>query len=195
MTKERLAIDVDEVLFPMLESFLDHHNPTYGTSHVFEDFFSYDWEHVLGIPQEETVRRVYEYLDRDHSLIEAVEGSQEAAAALSKAYELVVVTARHPQFESSTRSWLITRFEELFKEVICIGYAPIMEKPLTKAEVCRDLGAVALIDDSLVHTSHCSEAGIEGVLFGDYPWNQATELPIGVTRCVDWQAVAEHFNV
>lgn len=194
MTREIIAVDVDEVLFPMVESFLRYHNPQYGTDHRFEDFFSYDWEHTLGVPQEETVRRVYEYLASDYSHVETVQGSQEAVVALAKDYELVVITARHPQFETTTVDWLHDRFEKVFKEVVCIGYAPVMEKPITKAEICHDLGAVAMIDDSLTHISHCADAGIEGILFGDYPWNQVRKLPDGVVRCNDWPAVLEHLR-
>ncbi|MGH7234327.1 MAG: hypothetical protein ACREF7_02680, partial [Candidatus Saccharimonadales bacterium] len=74
-------------------------------------------------------------------------------------------------------------------------YAPMMEAPKSKAEVCQELGAIALIDDSLGHTKECAEVGIEGILFGDYYWNQVDVLPPGVTRCVDWQAVNQHFNI
>ncbi|HEY5267859.1 MAG TPA: hypothetical protein VII94_01850, partial [Candidatus Saccharimonadales bacterium] len=81
------------------------------------------------------------------------------------------------------------------KDVVMIGWAPIMEKPLTKAEVCIDLGAIALIDDSLPHILHAVESGVEGVLFGNYPWNQTLELPIGAIRTESWPKVLEHFNV
>lgn len=69
-----------------------------------------------------------------------------------------------------------------------------MEKPKTKAEICHALGASTLIDDSLVHVSQCVDAGIDGILFGDYPWNQSAQLPDGIKRCVDWSAVLEHFD-
>ena len=81
-----------------------------------------------------------------------------------------------------------------FSDVLHIGYADVMEKPVKKVDMCKRLGAIALIDDSLSHVTECAEEGIEGVLFGDYPWNQADELPSGVTRCVDWPAVLEYFD-
>jgi 5'(3')-deoxyribonucleotidase len=194
VSKELIAVDVDEVLFPMLESFLEHHNPTYGTTHKFSDFLSYDFEHTLGVPIEETVRRVYEYLDMDNHLVEAVKGSQAAIARLSERYDLAVLTARHPRYEQPTINWIHNRFERVFNQIVCVGYAPIMEQPVTKADICKELGAKALIDDSLSHINHCAEAGIEGVLFGDYPWNQTDTLPDSVTRCRDWEEVTEHFD-
>jgi hypothetical protein len=31
-------------------------------------------------------------------------------------------------------------------------------------------------------------------LFGDYTWNQADDLPNGITRVKDWAAVEEYFT-
>lgn len=189
-----MAVDVDEVLYPFVASFLVHHNDTYETDHKFDEFLSYEFEHALGIDVDETIRRVYGYLETDHSHIDSLEGAKEAIMELSSRHDLYVVTARHPKFEESTKRWINERFGNVFQSVISIGYAPIMEKPVTKAEICNQLGAVALIDDSVGHVTHCAESGIEGVLFGNYPWNQTDELPERVTRCNDWPAVLEYFD-
>ena len=82
-----------------------------------------------------------------------------------------------------------------FVSTTFIGFPEVMEKPLTKAEVCKEIGAVALIDDSLKHLLQCSEVGIEGILFGDYPWNQTDSLPENITRCTNWLEVLEHLNI
>ncbi|HVX57219.1 MAG TPA: hypothetical protein VHA37_05800, partial [Candidatus Saccharimonadales bacterium] len=84
--------------------------------------------------------------------------------------------------------------EGIFTKLVHVGYHLEMKQPKPKAAVCREVGAVALIDDSLGHVQTCAEQGIDGVLFGDYPWNQAEELPAGVTRCADWAAVLEYFD-
>lgn len=170
MGRETIAVDIDEVLFPLLESFLHDHNPKYDTDHSVKDFLSYEWEHTLGIPLDGTVSRVYDYLDGSHELVEAVEGSQDAIAHLAQDYNLVVITARHPRFEENTTSWVNRKFEKVFSKIVCIGYAPLMaESAISKAEVCKELGATAMIDDSLVHVSHCADAEIKGILFGNYP--------------------------
>lgn len=60
----------------------------------------------------------------------------------------------------------------------------------------KQVSAVALIDDSLGHVSECAGIGMQGVLFGDYSWNSHSEqLPDRVTRCADWNEVAEFFSV
>lgn len=194
MSRNTIAADVDEVLFPMMEEFLGHHNPKYGTTHEMQHFLSYDFEHTLGIPVDETVRRVYEYLATDHQHVNAVEGSQAAISRLAEQYDFIVITARDQQFEQATMNWLNDRYGQVFKHIVCIGYGPIQEKPKIKAEICAELGSIALIDDSIDHVSRCADNGIDGLLFGDYPWNQSNELPNGVVRCEDWTRVVEYFD-
>lgn len=195
MSKEVLACDVDEVLFPLLDNFLEDYNQTNGTDIATRQFMTYDFDKPLGLSVPETVDVLYEYLHTDHSHIEPLEGVEDALGRLSKKFDLEIVTARHPQFEMATLRWLQEKIPMKFRSIKLIGYAAIMEKPVTKAEVCHELGAVALIDDSVEHVVTCAENGVEGVLFGDYYWNQTKELPPGVTRCESWQQVAEHFNV
>lgn len=195
MSKEVLAVDIDEVLFPFVAEFVSFHNSRYGSHLAATDFFSYDFEHVIGVSFEETIDRVYEFCGTDHASIEPLPAARRALAKLSEQFQLAVVTARHPQFEQATKLWLENNFPNIILASQFIGYAAVMEKPRTKVEVCRQLGAVALVDDSLKHVSDCPGQGIDAVLFGDYPWNQSvTDLPAGVTRCKDWLAVLEYFN-
>lgn len=197
MSKELLAVDIDEVLFPMLESFLEDHNPRYGTNHQIGDFKSYDFEHALGLPVDETVRRVYEYLASDHNHVRAVEGSQASISRLTKRYDFLVVTARDEQFEHKTMDWLHQRYGRVFKDIACIGYGPIQEVPKIKAEVCASLGACALIDDSLHHVVPCYENDIEGILFGKYPWNAASPSKLRrlhIVRRANWQTNERYLN-
>jgi uncharacterized HAD superfamily protein len=63
-----------------------------------------------------------------------------------------------------------------------------------KSEVCIELGVSYLIDDNLTAVTQTSAFGIKALLFGDYPWNQAKELPEGVTRVKNWQEVLEYFD-
>lgn len=194
MNKETVAVDVDEVLFPFVPEFVQYDNDRYGGNLTITDFFTYRFEHVLEIPLEEAVERVYSFNAVDHNHISPVEAAHESIERLSERFNLVVVTARHPKFEPNTRRWLNEHLPGFFREVLHIGYASVMEKPQRKVDVCKQLGAIALIDDSLEHVSECAKDGVEGVLFGNYPWNQIAQLPAGVTRCLDWPAVLEYFD-
>jgi 5'(3')-deoxyribonucleotidase len=196
MSKEIIAVDIDEVLFPFIDEFIKDHDARFGTSLDKNHFDTYEFSAPLGLDVPTTIERVYAFQKRiDSKISEPFEESKEAVAKLSKHYELAVVTARHPQFEDMTIEWLREHYKSSFVSITHIGFAPIMEKPITKAAVCLELGAIALIDDSIDHILQCSKSDIEGVLFGNYPWNQTNALPPNVTRCTSWLEVLEHFEL
>jgi len=195
MTKKVIAIDVDEVLFPFVEMFSRHHNQKYGTNFTIDDFITYEFQNVLGLNTIETVERVYAFHRLSDSHIKPLEKARESIVALSQKYSIAVVTARHPQFGEQTKAWMDIHFDTDFHDLVAIGYEKVMERPRTKAEVCSELNAVALIDDSLDNVSGCAGAGIQGILFGDYPWNRTGELPQGVVRCRNWEETLRFLDV
>ncbi len=194
MSRETIAVDVDEVLFPFIEEFVKFDNAIHGGEFTAAHFTTYAFEDVLKSPMEVATGRVYDFNGTDHTHIEPLDQARDALMTLSERFELAIVTARHPQFEPVTSSWIRRHLDGVFSSLSHVGYSPIMEKPIKKVEVCHGLGAIALIDDSLKHVSECAEEGLEGILFGNYPWNQADRLPSGVVRCLDWPAVLEHFD-
>ncbi len=194
MSKEVIAVDVDEVLFPFAEEFIRSHNPKHGTRLELEHFTSYDFDGPLGLSVRETIERVFDFIDEtEHMCIIPIQDAKESVSKLSERFELVVVTARDPRFERVTKEWLEEHFPGCFNGIEMVGYAPIMEKPVTKAEVCAKIGAIALVDDSLPHLKQIAEHGLRGVLFGNYPWNQVDYLPAGVVRKDNWPRVLEYF--
>ena len=197
MSKEVLATDIDEVLFPFLQEFSGWHNQEYGTNLEADDFKSYEFSDTLGLSVPETVHRVHTFLSVDHSFfgVSPLEESQEAISKLGEQYKLVAVTARHPQFKKSSLNYLRKFFDDKITDITLVGTSATVDVLRSKAEVCKELGAIALIDDSVVHVTGCAEVGIDGILFGDYPWNQTDELPEGVVRHKNWAGVLEYFNV
>jgi 5'(3')-deoxyribonucleotidase len=195
MSKELIAVDIDEVLFPFLPEFLRQYNSMYSTEHELDHFMSYEFEHTLGLNFDETVKRVYQFNAQNSLHIEPIRQSAEAVKCLSEKYDLSIVTARHPKHAGVTRNWVNKYFPNMFNEIVPIGHPQVMGRKRTKAEVCAEMGAFALIDDSVEHVETCAENGIEGVLFGDYPWNKTNgNLHQSIIRCENWEAVKEHFN-
>lgn len=194
-----IAVDVDEVLFPFMEHFNLHDNAVHGGALTPQDFPTYRFQHDLNISLEEALARVYSFNGADHEHIKSIDEAQTAIDDLAVRFDLVVITARHPQFEDNTRKWIDRNFTGKFSNVVHIGYAEVMKNPRTKVEVCQEMGAMALIDDSPGHVSECAAKGIDGVLFGNYPWNQDrifsdAGIPKGVVRCEDWKQVVEYFD-
>ncbi len=196
MPKPVLAVDIDEVLFPFVQEFVAHHNKTYATKLAQDDFFSYHFEEVIkDIDLEEAVRRVKDFTGGQHDVIEPVQHAKEGVSRLAQRYDLVLLTARHPAYRANTLRWVEQHFPGAFRDLRMIGYERDSTiTPTTKAQVCRELDAVALVDDSTKYISQAVESGIRGILFGNYPWNQQVDLPEGVIRVNDWLDLAEHLD-
>jgi uncharacterized HAD superfamily protein len=191
--KPIIAVDIDDVLVDHYEALVTFHNETYGTSLTIHDYISDHWHEVWGTTPEETELRAQAFAALGVKDRVIKQGVAEALVQLSRKYDLVIVTARRKVNVDQTLEWIDERFPHVFKEV---RFVPIWDEDstLTKAEICREVGATYLIDDSLKHCRLAAEAGITAILFGDYGWNQASELPEGVTRCKDWVAVLEYFD-
>ena len=196
MTKPTIAVDIDEVLFPFVREFALHHNEKYQTELLPIHFTSYRFEEIIeGIDQLEALKRVKEFTGVQHESIKPVKDAEEGIKRLGKKFDIVLITARHPDYYDNTRQWLERHFPGAFKELVMIGYEHDKTvTPRTKAQVCREINAVALVDDSPQYIVQAVESGIEGILFGDYTWNQLDVLPSGVVRVEGWIELAEHLG-
>ncbi len=188
---KRIAVDIDEVQFPFLEKFTDWHNEIHGTHVSLADFTTYEFEGVLGVDTPTVIERVYAFHEVDDTNVLPLSGAKDALAELAGSFRLSSVTARHPKLEESTRRWTARQGLSI-DEVYAIGHPLTAEVARTKAEVCREIGAVALIDDSPKHVADCLDAGIDAVLYGDYPWNQ--DAPSDMTRCRNWVEVIDYIT-
>jgi len=193
MSREIIAVDVDDVLFPFLKSFTAHHNQMYGTA-LQPEGVTDTYETVLDLPMAEVGRRIDQFHRLDDLHIAPIAGSQKAIEALAARHDLHIITARHPQFEPRTSAWVAEYFPGMFKSITHIGFAGLMPEPRTKIEVCQEIGASVLVDDAVHHVGGCAQANIQGVWFGTYPYQKGKILPPSVIACDDWQSVLEYFD-
>jgi len=111
-----------------------------------------------------------------------VPGAYEGVQALQDmGYRLIIVTARTQDNADESWVWVNQHFPGLFDSVICTGQFKDASKTghevatkLSKAQVCADLGAKLLIDDSSENAIQCATAKpeIPALLFGNYEWNK-----------------------
>jgi 5'(3')-deoxyribonucleotidase len=191
--KPVLAVDFDDVLFPFMDQFVPHYNETYDASFVHDDYFTFEFHEVWGGTPDAAFECVSTFFHRSHDGIPPVPGAVEAVHELSRHYDLVIVTARDEELRSHTEGWLAHAFPDVFSSVhLCNSY--VRDPNVTrrsKLEVLEELSAVGIIDDSLRTTSQVAAAGYQALLFGQYPWNRAEQLPEGVNRFADWQGIVE----
>jgi 5'(3')-deoxyribonucleotidase len=198
-SKITIAIDVDDVLAANAEAFVEFSNKRWGTNLKVEDYDEH-WAILWGVEEnnhDEIEKRALEFLKHSTPIYKHFPDANESLKKLAEKHKLVIVTSRRMAQSQDTLEWIEKFYPGIFDE---IHFAGIWDKihddriKVTKAEFCRQVGADYLIDDQLKHCIAAADAGIKGLLFGDYSWNQADELPKDVTRVANWQEVLEYFD-
>ncbi|OJA07628.1 hypothetical protein AZE42_01122 [Rhizopogon vesiculosus] len=187
------------------------HNKTYGTQMTLNDFYyNYYWKASRnpswGTPST-TRAKIWEfYISGQMSKARPVPGAREGVEALrALGYRLIIVTARSKEGQAGSWAWVERWFPGCFHSMICTGQflnspgKPVQDgvgsmtsahknndtpTKLSKAQVCIDIGAKLLIDDSLEHALACvNYIPLDGVakpppvlLFGSYEWNKRLSL-------------------
>jgi 5'(3')-deoxyribonucleotidase len=190
--KKTIALDLDEVVVETAGAIIAHYNKSYGTKMLLKDYYSTDYKNTWQTPDVETaIRRVNSYLETpEYSAQEPVRMAIETIRALGKKYNLYIITGRPDFTEEATRRWLKKHFPDVFRDVIFSNfYDP--NKIRHKGDICLEIGAELLIDDHLGHILNVAACGMDGLLFGNYPWNVTEQaLPDNVQRVRDWEEVA-----
>ncbi|KAI0823079.1 hypothetical protein BC628DRAFT_1365302 [Trametes gibbosa] len=180
-----IAVDMDDVLSETNQAVADWHNDNFGSKMTWtiSTVNYYYWMNPYwGSPTEtvEKVEKIWEtdYLDKAPPLPGAYDG---VLHLKNLGFRLVVVTARQPRELDRSLTWLEGHFPALFDTVICTGQSQEtltdeheLVTKLSKADVCRKIGAKFLIDDSAENALKCVTADppVPVLLFGDYAWNQ-----------------------
>lgn len=189
---EVVASDLDDVVVETAEAIIVNYNSEHGTSMTLENFYSQDYVNVWGAPDKETaVRRVNAYLDSDEYFnLPPTQEAIDVIRELKARHTLYIVTGRPDFVATATLRWLDKHLPDIFEDVIFSNY--FMDADVqSKGDICRSIGATVLIDDHLDHLQSAANEGIRGILFGSYPWNQASELPRGVARVSGWNEILE----
>lgn len=195
--KKIIAVDIDEVLAANAPSFVAYTNEQWGMDLSVDDYHEH-WAELWQVDHMIAMQRAKDY--NASKVIESMGHFEEAAAVLhklSKHYELIVLTARRREMQAVTAHWIRRHYGNVFS---AIHHAGIWDdehpnaSTFTKADLCLDLDVSYLVDDQSKHCNAVQAAGLQAVMFGDYPWNKNDQLVDGVVRCADWQAVANFFE-
>lgn len=199
--KQTIAIDIDDVLADSTDALRISVNQKLGTNlqphHYKVDgpywhYYEHIWEtHSINDKIEHNALEAQMEYDQSH--IMPISGAQEALTYLSKKYEIVLITARNPDWAKATEEWMHSHFSGVFKSLHLVGSKKYQgDSARTKGEVCKELGASWLIDDNPEHCLSAIEYGSDAVLFGEYGWH--LDAPDHLIRCKDWPAVLEYFD-
>ncbi|KAJ7462802.1 hypothetical protein B0H11DRAFT_2054418 [Mycena galericulata] len=202
-----IAVDLDDVLSQTNKMVAQWHNDKFGTQMDLSHFYYYYyWKNPFwGTPQE-TFEKVKEFYSTD-AIFQAtpVPGAREGIQSLKDmGYNLVIVTARTPEVADATWEWVekyypvehhLPHCENIqgsfvhlfftgqFKDAHKLHHNEVLTN-LSKSQVCADIKAQVLIDDSAENAIQCSTAlsPTRVLLFGNYEWNKRISGPGDAAR-------------
>jgi 5'(3')-deoxyribonucleotidase len=166
---KRIAIDVDEVLVPMLPAMLKWRKPKCP----IPLHYPYVYRKIWDISEEESQKMVREFYEtKEFVNLQPLAYSQEAMIRLKKAGNaMYIMTGRQDIVREKTEEWVEKNFPGIFTDVILTNsYTP---RETSKATMCSLLSIDTLVDDNLNACFESRDAGVHAVNFiGDpvYPW-------------------------
>lgn len=169
----RIAIDVDEVLCPMLKHLNKHYKKSYRKSPLpLANPIQYNFAKHYNISVDESKQLVKSFYDSPECLeMKPLEGSIEEIKRLKKRHNLGIITGRQHYGKDATYKFLDTYFPDMFDFVICTNSFSLEGKELQKHKACQLMDCDILIDDSLENCKSIQQEGITPILFGNYSWN------------------------
>lgn len=191
-SRKVITVDLDDVLFPFSQGFVEFHNQHHLTNVKYDDWYTWDMHEVFGCDKETMTERVHTFFSSpSHEAQRPLAGAIEAINELSGKYNLEIVTSRLEHTTEKVLRWIGVHFPDSFKQVHFTNNfgGGLGNKTRKKSEVCRELGSILHIEDALSHASDVVASGIP-VLLPDRPWNQG-EVPAGVHRLHSWDEVLE----
>lgn len=185
-----LSIDNDDVLVGFNRRFILYMNNLLSTNLTYDGFYSYDFGVMYPhIPRDDMLRHVERFCHTEHHLIEPEEGAVEGWSTLRELFAGHLNTSRCESTRDITLNLLFQHgFDPLdahhFTNGVSVKYP---DKRRKKSEVCRDINAVAHVEDSAQHANEVvSTLGIP-VIMPIRPWNEQEEVLTGVIPSKSWE--------
>lgn len=174
--KQRLAVDMDQVMCDLLNPWLERYNNDYNDDLKPSDITSWNFHHIV---KPECGEKIYTYLD-DQELfrtLPVMDNSQEVLYGLSKQFDIFVVTAPWNPYNMATKHIYLKKHFEFIDER---NFVFTRNKGIINADY--------LIDDK--PSNFDTFRGI--ALLYDAPHNQSE---IRYTRVMNWLDIKKYFNV
>ena len=129
------------------------------------------------------------YGSKEHQAVEVIEDVQAVLLKHRKKFTYVCITARPESVRAHTLPILERFFSKLIKSAYFLGHLELgTANCKSKAEVCHEIGAILLVEDSLHNAEVAATAGIQ-VLLIDTPWNQKPALHPLIKRVFNWNEI------
>lgn len=168
----KIAVDLDECLFPMMRSLDRYMNRVYDRKpdpRVRE--YDYARRYDVSSPNMKRIVRDF-YSSKEQYSTVPVPGSVHAMQKLKRRYELVIVTGRQTYAKSATERFLNVYFPYVFDSVEYTNSYSLQGRERTKKSVCKRNRVSILIDDHPSYLNQCKEELLAIGFVGEprYPW-------------------------
>lgn len=172
----RVAVDIDEVLVPLLVPLAKYHKKPLPTARKYPYLF----REVFKCSEAESQKMIREFYDSSEFLeLQPIVNSQYALWKLSRENTLYAVTGRQQCVRTRTENWLNLHYPGLFHDLVLTNSFTWQEVP--KSSVCRGLAIDVIIDDNYEICKDCFSNNIDVINFiGDpvYPWCHESGIAI-----------------
>lgn len=189
-----ISFDLDEVLAEFQTGWIEFNKRNYNEHYVLDDFYIYDYMKVMGITQEEAIKRIFEFYESEiFADLQPTKGAEEVVCDLAKKHELFVISSRSDELKGITQRWLEKHFPNCFKEILLIGEVTKAgyNYTVTKGKLCREYGVNYHIDDAPHHVAGILEAGTKVIVY-ERPWNRNYDFgQMPVLRCKKFSELPE----
>ena len=135
----RIAIELDEVLFPFIKPMAKYYNKELPKHR----YFHYHHGDILNVGDPECRKMVKDFFNSDKfDMIQPIEGSQPILRLLKPRFEKVyLVASRGKYMRDKTEEWVDFHFPGIFDDVIFAG--SYLHRPeLEKMDLCESLNIV-----------------------------------------------------
>lgn len=183
----KIAVDFDEVLFPMLSQLNKHYAKKYKKRIPATSPKVYNYSKFYNINEYDSKVLVESFYHSHYAYsTKPINSAIESMKYLEKQNDLYIVTGRqnYTQCKSVTYYLLEKYFDGVFKDVYFTNSYSLKGEETPKTDICKTLGIDILIDDSI---SNCIEAdlhNIESILYGIYDWNMEND---NLQRIESWK--------
>ena len=186
--KSKIGVDIDDVIFPLMENYLRFHNSRHGTNFKLENLSNYHlWKTGIHNSREESINEVLEFQNSPYyDAIDLMDGAKEVLEEISKNFEVYFVTSRPLKLKHKTESLLNKNFPKNGFNILYSG--EIYGGNLSKAEICKAWKIPSIIEDNPDYATDCARNGIR-VFLPDKPWNINCEKNENITRMKDLKEV------
>ena len=193
MPKPVLAVDFDDVLAGFNLAFAKWHNEHYGTIVEYANIYSYDMALIYDTDANTIRHRVTDFSHNYHDLIEPLDDAAPHLRLLKERYGLVLVTSRCESTKDITGQWKDLHIPEMFVGAYYGNSFSIRfpDRQRSKLDICREIGAVAHVDDAISHANEVASGLGIPVFLPNRPWNQEP-IHEKVIRVSDWEEITFH---